>query len=124
MARETGGNLRKRLAAAVRLRREELGWTQEEAAEHSGLSVRYWRELESARPAVGLEVVERILTGLGWSWQDLAAQLGGTALPRRKGDAPRGLHALLDRAWRGATARERRLVEVVLAVLAPHRGPQ
>ncbi len=111
--------MRKRLAAAVRLRREELGLTQEQAAERSGLSVRYWRELESARPAVGVDVIEDVLAGLGWSWPDLAAHLAGGARPRNAGDAPRAVHALLDRAWKRAEGRERHILEAILSVLAP-----
>ncbi len=96
--------VQKRLAAALRSRREELGLTQEEAAEKCGVSTRYWRDLEAAVPSVSLEVADKIFVGLGWSWSDVPTLLGRRVPPTT---APRSVHDLLDQAWQRLTPRER-----------------
>ena len=65
----------RRVAAALRERRGVLRLTQEAAAERSGLSVRYWRALEAAKPAVSMGVLDAVLRGLDWSWHDLADRI-------------------------------------------------
>ncbi len=104
--------VRERLARAVRSRREALGLTQEAAAERCGVSVRYWRALEAAKPAVSLDVADKVLVGLDWSWHDLADQLepAGTGVPP-------GLGRQVERAWTRATAREKELLQGVIKVL-------
>ncbi len=113
---------RQRLGAAIRDRRELLRLTQEAAAERSNLSPRYWRSLEAGRPAAALEVVERVVAGLDWTWHDLVDALAPE--PHERG-APGRVLRLLDEAWRRATPRERELVNATLQVLATgrRRGP-
>ena len=106
-------NVRVRFARAVRTRRDALGLTQEEAAGRSDLNVRYWRDIEAARPAPGLESIEHILTALEWSWHDLADALA----PKEVAGAPTATHRLLDEAWRRSSAREREPVMAGLRVL-------
>lgn len=109
---------RQRLGAAIRARRELLRLTQEEAAEGAQLSVRYWRSLEAGQPAVALEVVERVIASLNWSW----SALGDALSPETHGSgAPAGPHRLLDEAWRQATPREREIVHGALRAIA---GPK
>jgi transcriptional regulator with XRE-family HTH domain len=108
-------SIRQRLGNGIRERREELGLTQEAAAERAGLSPRYWRAIEGAEPAVALEVVEKVLVGLDWSWNDLIGILGPA---NADGDVPRGARRLFDEAWRRATRRERSVVTATLRVLA------
>lgn len=109
---------RQRLGAALRARRELLGLTQEQAAEGAQLSVRYWRSLEAGQPAVALEIVERVIASLDWTW----SALGDALSPETRGSgAPAGPHRLLDEAWRQATPREREIVHGTLRVLAGSR---
>ena len=115
MAQRTVG-IRNRLASAIRERREELRLTQEAAAERCGLSARYWRDLEGSRRSVRLEVVERIVGGLGWSWMDLVGQI--EPAQSGVGDAPAGAHRQLDAAWREGTSRERALITLLLRHLS------
>src|SRR5262245_10465748 len=99
----SAADVQKRIAAALRRRRTELELTQEQAAEKCGVSVRYWRDLEAGAPSVSLEVADKLLSGLGWSWGDMPMLLG------RKGattTAPRQAHELLDRTWQRLTQRE------------------
>ena len=90
--------------------------TQEAAAGQCRISVRYWRALEAGGPAVGLDVVAKVIDGLDWSWHEVADQLD----PDRRTQT--GPHRQLERAWAGASARERELLEGVLRV-APEVGP-
>lgn len=106
---------RQRLGMAIRARRELLGLTQEEAAEGAELSTRYWRSLEAGQPAVALEVIERVIESLDWSWSGLGEALSPEVAGR---GAPGGSHRLLDDAWRQATPREREIVHGTLRVIA------
>lgn len=49
----------------VRNRREELGYTQEELAFRSGLSVRFLKEFERGKKTVRLDKVNELLNYLG-----------------------------------------------------------
>jgi transcriptional regulator with XRE-family HTH domain len=125
----TGSTARKLLGEALRVRREELGLTQETAASRCGLSTRYFRELEAGRPSLRLEIVARIVAGLEWSWSEIARCLSppasrSVATQGDEGGAPREVHRLLDQGWKQSTVRERSLVERVLQTLAksPSRG--
>lgn len=109
---------RERLATAIRARRTELGLTQEEAAEAAGVSARYWRSLEAGRPAVALEIVERVIEGLDWSWADVGDALAPEASVR---SVPDSLHRLLDTAWTRATPREREILSGALRTVAGTR---
>lgn len=109
---------RQRLAAAIRARRTDLGLTQEEAAEAAGVSARYWRSLEAGRPAVALEVVERVIEGLDWSWADIGDAL---ALEMSARSVPDSLLRLLDAAWTRATPREREILSGALRTIAGTR---
>lgn len=51
----------------VRNRREELGYTQEEMAFRSGLSVRFLKEFERGKKTVRLDKVNELLEFLGAS---------------------------------------------------------
>jgi transcriptional regulator with XRE-family HTH domain len=111
-------SIRHRLGRAIRERRESLGLTQEAIAERAGLSPRYWRAIESAEPAVALEIVEKVLVGLDWSWSDLFGILGPAEADT---DVPAATRRLFDEAWRRATPREREVVTAGLRVLASGR---
>lgn len=106
--------VQKRLAAALRSRRAELGVTQETAAEKCGVSTRYWRDLEAAVPSVSLAVADKILAGLGWSWSDVPTLLGRRIPPVI---APRSAHDLLDQAWQRLLPRERQQLAASLRIL-------
>lgn len=55
-------------AAAVRRRRLELGWTQEQLAERSGLSAATVRKIEAgAQPTYRALTCTRLCTALGWA---------------------------------------------------------
>jgi transcriptional regulator with XRE-family HTH domain len=62
------------LAQRLRWLRQCLGLTQEEFAEHAGLSYKFYQQIESGRKKqVWLETLERIAIGFGLeSWQLLA----------------------------------------------------
>jgi transcriptional regulator with XRE-family HTH domain len=62
------------LAQRLRWLRQCLGLTQEEFAEHAGLSYKFYQQIESGRKKhVWLETLERIAAGFGLeSWQLLA----------------------------------------------------
>jgi transcriptional regulator with XRE-family HTH domain len=110
--------IQQRLANAIRTRRKELDLTQEAAAANSGVSVRFWRDLEAAKPAtVGLDVVEGLIAGLNWSWAEVIAVIS----PKEASETPASVQRLLDEAWRRATVRERDIVTAGLRVLAGER---
>lgn len=109
---------RQRLATAIRARRTALGLTQEEAAEAAGVSARYWRALEAGGPAVALEIVERVIAGLDWSWGDVADALAPQARVRA---VPDSVHRLLDAAWTRGTPREREILSGALRTIAGSR---
>lgn len=66
-----------RLANRLRLLRERHGLTQEEFAEASGLSYKFYQQIEAGRKKqVLLETVERLAAGFGLEvWQLLAPEL-------------------------------------------------
>ncbi len=92
--------------------------TQEEAAEAAGVSARYWRSLEAGRPAVALEVVERVVEGLDWSWADVGDALAVEASVR---SVPDSMQRLLEAAWTRATPREREILSGALRTIAGTR---
>jgi hypothetical protein len=107
-----------RLAAATRARRQQLGITQEVAAARCHLSVRFWRDLEASRPAtVRLDVLERVIEGLDWSWAEVVAVIS----PEKESETPVAMRRLFDDAWRRASVRERDVVAAGLRVLAGER---
>jgi y4mF family transcriptional regulator len=53
------------LAAAVRGRRRDLGWTQSELALRAGVSRKWVYEFEAGKPAAGLRLILRVLDALG-----------------------------------------------------------
>jgi len=106
-----------RLALAIRTRRADLGLTQEGAAERCGVSARFWRRLESGSVGVSFEVVERIVTGLDWSWAILGRRMasGRTVGKRSGGDGlPKAIHDLLVAAWGSSGSRDRTAITQVL----------
>jgi transcriptional regulator with XRE-family HTH domain len=109
------------LARALRDRREELRLTQEQAAARCSVSVRYWRAVEAGRPAMRLEILERIVGGLGWSWHDLANLLVPNGVPGRI--APSDVHDQIDAIWRLGPGRERDALVALLGVLATKGRP-
>lgn len=112
-------SIRRRLGDAIRDRREQLKLTQEAAAHEAGVSPRYWRALEVEEPSAGLEIIEKVMTALAWTWKDLVEILSPTTTD--DGSAPARVRSLLDEAWRRATPRERELVQATLRVLASGR---
>lgn len=53
------------LGASVRRRRRSLGLTQADAADLAGVSERFVRDVESAKPTVRLDKLRLLLTALG-----------------------------------------------------------
>ena len=71
-----------RLGEAVRERRLSLGWTQQEAAERSGVSLATWRLIELGGRERYQELTLRgLIRGLGWP-------LGSVERLRAGGEAP------------------------------------
>lgn len=112
-------SIRQRFGRAIRERREQLGLTQETAAHDAGLSPRYWRSLEAEEPSAGLEIVEKVLTALSWTWKDLNDIL--SPVETNDVEPPTRVRSLLGEAWRRATPREREMVQATLRVLASGR---
>ncbi len=113
--------VQKRLGQAVLARRGLLELTQEEAAGRAKISVRSWRDLEAGKTAVGLDVVQKVIDGLDWSWVDVVEALA----PVPDGETPSAaLRRLFEEAWRRATPREHDLVEASLRVLASGRSSE
>jgi transcriptional regulator with XRE-family HTH domain len=110
--------VQKRLGQAVLARRGLLELTQEEAASRAKISVRSWRDLEAGKTAVGLDVVQKVIDGLDWSWIDV---VGALAPAPDDETPPAAIRRLFDESWRRATPRERDLVEASLRVLASGR---
>jgi transcriptional regulator with XRE-family HTH domain len=103
---------RRRLGLTIRDRREAIGLTQENAAERANVSVRYWRSLKASRPAAAVEIVERVLHGLDWSWADLVETLAPEPDAQL---TPRSVRRQLDVAWKSGTEREREVIRELLA---------
>jgi transcriptional regulator with XRE-family HTH domain len=61
----TTDSLQKRLAYAIRVRREALPISQEAFADHVGLHRTYYSSIERGERNVSLKNMERIATGLG-----------------------------------------------------------
>lgn len=55
------------LAALVRGRRRELGWTQSDLAGRSGASPRWVVALEAGKPSIHMDMALRVLATLGLS---------------------------------------------------------
>lgn len=80
--------------------------------------MRSWRDLEAGKTAVGLDVVEKVIAGLDWSWADVVSSLA----PASDDDMPPvAVRHLFEESWRRATPRERELVQASLRVLASGR---
>jgi transcriptional regulator with XRE-family HTH domain len=107
--------IRRQLAKILRTRREALRLSQEAAALQCEMSPRYLRSLESAKSAVSVEALERLLAALDWTWTDLAEELTPGRLQAQA--APTSIHRMLDKIWSTATAREREVIKVVLSSL-------
>ncbi len=109
-------SIQNRLGQAVLGRRTLLTLTQEAAAAKAKISVRSWRDLEAGKTIVGLDVVEKVIGALDWSWSELVTALVPASTDE---DAtPPTVKRLLDEAWRRATPREREVVSAGLRVLA------
>ena len=67
------GALREILATRVRLARQAKGWTQEELADRTGLSVRYIGQLERHQTSASVDVLEQIAGAFGVSPPELLA---------------------------------------------------
>ena len=80
----------KRVALAVRDRRLNLGWTQQEAADRAGVSLATWRLIESAgRDRYQDLTVRGVCRALGWSantFDDIVA--GGDAPTPEESQTP------------------------------------
>ncbi|MCR5763196.1 MAG: helix-turn-helix domain-containing protein [Treponema sp.] len=55
----------------IRSFRKKSGWTQEKLAEKAGISVPFMTQIELARKAASLEVIESIAKALGVSYEQL-----------------------------------------------------
>ncbi|HET7501825.1 MAG TPA: hypothetical protein VFK02_12500 [Kofleriaceae bacterium] len=82
--------------------------------------MRSWRDLEAGKTNVGLDVIEKVIGGLDWSWADVMSSLA----PMPDDDVPPvAVRHLFEESWRRATPRERELVQASLRVLASGRPP-
>jgi HTH-type transcriptional regulator/antitoxin HipB len=80
------------LAAAVRGRRKDLGWTQAELAARAGVSRKWVYEFEAGKPAAELRLILRVLDALGLLLE--VGSEGAVQLPA--GSAVTDLDALID----------------------------
>ncbi|MCC7536920.1 MAG: helix-turn-helix transcriptional regulator [Deltaproteobacteria bacterium] len=105
-------SIRTLLATALRSRREELGLTQDAAAERCGINARYWRQIETGKHSPTFDVLDNALQALEWTWPDLAEHLH----PARRSEkhAPAATHRLLDEAWAAADKKDRELLRAAL----------
>lgn len=110
-------SIQHRLGVAILDRRNLVGLTQEDAAAASKISVRSWRDLEAGKTSVGLDVIEKVIKGLDWSWDDLMA----VVVPTTTSEIPAKARRLFDEAWRVGTPREREIVTAALRALAGNR---
>lgn len=101
------------VAAAFAERRAELGLTQEQAAERSGLSLRSWSTLEKTG---GVRPATWRLAAVGLDWPLNAAEL------LRDGDSPGSLAAVVTRAGE-AVSREAALASVEGLLLGAGLAP-
>ncbi len=60
-----------RIGRAVRLLRDQKGWTQTMLADHAGLSREHLSELENGHKEMGVRALSRIATALGVTMSDL-----------------------------------------------------
>jgi transcriptional regulator with XRE-family HTH domain len=107
--------VQKRFGQAVLARRGLLKLTQEEAADRAQIGARSWRDLEAGKTAVAIDVVERVIAGLDWSWADVARSL---APEESDGALPLAVRRMFEESWRGATQRERETMQAILSVIA------
>ena len=110
--------IRRRLAAALRSRREELGLTQEIAAGRCKMSPRYVRSVEAGTSAVSVEALDRLLGALEWSWTDVGERLAERHDEAGEHRAPEPLHRQIDMVWTQPDLRQRELLRRVLAAFA------
>jgi transcriptional regulator with XRE-family HTH domain len=76
MAKRRAADVRERFGDAVRVRREELGFTQEDLAEKAGIHRTYLSDLERGTRNVSLLNIERLAEGLDESMADLFRRVG------------------------------------------------
>lgn len=72
----SGGELRRRVGAAVRERRAELGISQQALALRAGLNRNYVTEVETARRNIGVENAAKLAAALDLSLVDLFRRAG------------------------------------------------
>jgi transcriptional regulator with XRE-family HTH domain len=61
----------KRLCAALKRRRKELGWTQEDVAEALGIVPRQYQKIEAGEVNLTLRSLARVAAALGLQPRDL-----------------------------------------------------
>ena len=110
---------RQRLASAVKQARLDRGWTQDDAADQSGLTKNSWRAVESGRPVRDLTyaAVERALGWPGGTCRRVLAGLEAPAAPAPPVDPQRqviDLSALLDPGMRLLVETSRELTPLEL----------
>lgn len=75
-------NLHQVFGQAVRIRRRQLGLSQEELADRAGIHRTYVSAVELGKVRLGLAAAHRLATGLGTSLSELIkvaeARMGGT----------------------------------------------
>jgi transcriptional regulator with XRE-family HTH domain len=71
MGKEARPDIRERFGFAVKLRREELGLTQEDLAEKAGIHRTYLSDVERGSRNLSLINIERLALALGLSLSDL-----------------------------------------------------
>lgn len=76
--------LGKRVAKNVKAMRLARGLSQQKLADKTGLTVRYISRLENTAPNLTLEVIERLLKGLGCTADDLVGKDDTHVMPGMK----------------------------------------
>jgi transcriptional regulator with XRE-family HTH domain len=73
MVKKTKPDIRERFGFAVKTRREELQWTQEDLADKAGIHRTYLSDIERGSRNVSLINIERVAEALSLSLSDLFA---------------------------------------------------
>jgi transcriptional regulator with XRE-family HTH domain len=71
MKKRGGGDIRERFGLAVKIRREELGLTQEDLADRAGIHRTYLSDVERGTRNVSLVNIERLASALSMLISDL-----------------------------------------------------
>ena len=77
MKKRGNADVRERFGVAVKIRREEMGLTQEDLAERAGINRTYLSDIERGSRNVSLVNIERIAAALSQTMSSLFQQVEG-----------------------------------------------